>query len=616
MLLLSRRFGPFFLTQFGGAFVDNYYKNALLVFMTLNLSGQALALYANLAMALFILPFFIFSAWSGLLADGREKKRLIWHIKVLEVGIVALGMVAFWLESPLLMMLVIFLLGLQSTFFGPVKYAVLPERLAEKELMLGNGLIEAGTFIAIITGMLCGTWLYEHTPAGFYAVMACGTLFGLISAAFIPRGPQMQNAPLPPFRPWRQTLALLKETAREKTIWQCILAISWFWLIGTVLMAQIPAFTKDYLGAQNSVMIYLLVLFSVGIGAGSLLANVLARGRVEPGLVPFGAFLMALGLLLFILASPGKGEVAREALIGFAAFVQLPGFAAISFAIVITAVAGGIYVVPLYALIQSRAAKGKKAQVIAANNIVNALFMVGVSVVSIAVLSLMARSIGELLALVLALHIAISVYIFYKVPEFILRLIVLLITRVMYRVKFTGRGHLPADGAAVLVSNHVSYLDAFLLMAACPRPIRFIMYYKIFAAPGLRTIFRLARAIPIAARHEDAAVFRKAFLDAQTELDKGHIIGIFPEGGLTRDGETAAFKGGVKLILDTTPVPVIPVAICGMWGSFFSHDGKGVFKGFRGWRNRVEVRIGAPLPPACSVAEMRAAVMALQEGNY
>lgn len=613
MLLFSRRFGPFFLTQFGGAFVDNYYKNALLVFMTLHLSGQALSLYSNLAMALFILPFFIFSAWSGLLTDGREKRHLILRIKMLEIGIISVGMLGFWLENVWLMLAVIFLLGLQSTFFGPVKYAMLPERLAESELMLGNGLIEAGTFIAIILGMLLGSYFYENAPTVFYLFMAFATLGGFAVASLIPKGEQSAHAPLPPFKPWRQTLDLLRDMVRQKTIFQCILAISWFWLLGTALMTQIPLLTKEYLAADNSVMIYLLTLFSVGIGAGSLLANVLARGRVEPGLVPFGAFLIAAGLFFFICAIPGKGEISRDALISLGGFLQSDGFWGITFAVLLVAVASGIYVVPLYAVIQARAQKGKKAQVIAANNIINALFMVVVSLFSIAVLSIFGRSIGELVGLLLLLHIAVSLYIFKKVPEFIFRLIVLMVTRIGYRVTFEGREHIPKQGAAVLICNHVSYLDAFLLMAACPRPIRFIMYYKIFDIPVLKQVFQLARAIPIAARHESAPIFRQAFIDAENELDKGHIVGIFPEGGLTRDGEVAPFKGGVNLILAKTPVPVIPVAISHMWGSFFSHSKPGMFRGFRGLRHRVVVRIGAPLPPESGVETLRDAVLALRE---
>lgn len=616
MLLFSRRFGPFFLTQFGGAFVDNFYKNALLVFMTLHLSGQMLSLYSNLAMALFILPFFIFSAWSGLLADGREKRHLILRIKLLEIAIVAIGMLAFWLENVWLMLAVIFLLGLQSTFFGPVKYAMLPERLAENELMLGNGLIEAGTFIAIILGMLLGSYFYENLRSAFYVLMALSTLGGFAVAALIPRGEQPLRVPLPAFRPWRQTITLLKETVAQKTIYQCILAVSWFWLLGTALMTQIPLLTKEYLVASNSVMIYLLVLFSVGIGVGSLLANVLARGRVEPGLVPFGAFLMAAGMFAFICAIPGKGDIVRDMPLDFAAFFHAGGFWRITLSVLLTAVASGIYVVPLYAVIQARAEKGKKAQVIAANNIINALFMVAVSLLSIVVLSVLGRSIGELVGLLLLLHLVISYHIFKRVPEFILRLIVLVITRVLYRVRFEGREHIPPRGAAVLICNHVSYLDAFLLMAACRRPIRFIMYYKIFEIPVLQQVFRLARAIPIAARHESAPVFRQAFVDAEKELGKGHIVGIFPEGGLTRDGEVAPFKGGVNLILAKTPVPVIPVAISHMWGSFFSHSAPGAFRGFRGLRHRVTVRIGAPLPADSGVDELREAVLSLMEEKY
>ena len=441
------------------------------------------------------------------------------------------------------------------------------------------------------------------------------TACGFIAALFVPRGDQPAKVPLPPFQPLRQTGQLLAYVVKQKTVFQCILAISWFWLIGSVFLTQIPQFTSEYLRAGTSVMIYFLALFSIGIGVGSLLANVLARGRVEAGLVPFGAFLMALGMAGFIAFAPGKGEIVRATALTFAEFVRSGRCYGLSASILLLAVASGIYTVPLYALVQSRSEAGKKAQVIAANNIINSIFMVLVALLSVLVLVVLGRSIGELIAIMLGLHIAISVYIFTIVPEFILRLIVITITGILYRVRVEGREHIPAQGAAVLVCNHISYLDAFLLMGASRRPLRFIMYYKIFAIPGLKQIFRLARAIPIAARHEKASIFREAFISAQEELEDGHIVAIFPEGGLTRDGEIAPFKGGVNLILAKNPVPVIPVAICGMWGSFFSHAGAGVFKGRRKMRQRITIRIGAPLPAESSAEALRAAVLKLHNNE-
>lgn len=612
MLLLKRRFLPFFISQFFGAFTDNLYKNALLVYLTLHLTdGRMLSLYTNLSMALFIFPMFLFSAWSGLLADRFEKRFLIIRVKWLEVFIMVIGISAFLLNLIPLMVTVLFLLGLHSTFFGPVKYGILPERLHESELMLGNGLIEAGTFFAILGGTLLGASLIarETLHLWLFAAMAASTLTGLASAYAIPayQGTTDRHA-LPPFHPWQQTKALLSYTAKQKTIFQCVLAISWFWLLGGALLTQIPQYTKDVLNSTPDVTTYLLVLFSIGIGIGSLLSNLLARGRIEAGLVPVGAFILALGLWMVIGIDSDPAITTAQK---FSAFLDDARFIRVSLGFFIIAFGGGIYAVPLYAIIQHRAESGHKSQVIAANNIINALFLVLISIVSAVILSVLGWSLQALFTLLLILHLAISLYIFKVVPEFIMRCLVIIIIAFFYRVRVQGKEHLPKTGAAIIACNHVSYMDALILMVAIRRPIRFIMYYKIFQVPVLSYIFKSARAIPIAGRFEDAKLFHQSFIGVHEALEKGQIVGIFPEGELSLNGNLGEYKRGIEKMLENDPVPVIPVTISNLWGSLFSHAGGLMKGGPRKWFARITVTIGTPLPPDTNARTLQAVTQAM-----
>ena len=598
MLLFSRRFLPFFITQFFGAFTDNLYKNALLVYLTLHLTdSQTLSLYTNLSMALFIFPMFLFSAWSGLLADRFEKRFLIVRIKWLEVFIMAVGILAFVFDLIPVMVLVLCLLGLQSTFFGPVKYGILPERLREEELMLGNGLVEAGTFLAILGGTLVGASLVarESLYPWLFAAMVASVIIGVLAAYAIPawHGETDRRA-LPPFRPWQQTKALLAYTARQKTIFQCILAISWFWLLGGALLTQIPQYTKEILNSDPTVTTYLLVLFTVGIGVGSLLSNLLARGRIEAGLVPVGAFILAAGLagVITISANPAIAEAQT-----LAAFWHDPRFVRTTLAFFAIAFGGGIYAVPLYAIIQHRAESGHKSQMIAANNIINALFLVIVSLLGVLVLGVLGWSLQAMFALLLVLHLAISLYIFTVVPEFIMRCLVILIIACCYRLRVEGRDNVPKSGAAIIACNHLSYMDALILMVAIRRPVRFI--------------FKSAGAFPIAGQREDAALFRASFEHVHNALGKGDLIGIFPEGELSRDGKLGDYKRGIERMLARDPVPVIPVAIGNLWGSLFSHSGGLMKGGPRKWFARITVQIGVPLPPETTAAELKEATQRL-----
>ena len=618
MLLFSRRFLPFFITQFFGAFTDNLYKNALLVYLTLRLTdSKTLSLYTNLSMALFIFPMFLFSAWSGLLADRFEKRFLIIRIKWLEVFIMVVGILAFVFDliPVMVLVLVLCLLGLQSTFFGPVKYGILPERLREEELMLGNGLVEAGTFLAILGGTLVGASLVarESLYPWLFAAMVASVIIGVLAAYAIPayHGETDRHA-LPPFHPWQQTKALLAYTARQKTIFQCILAISWFWLLGGALLTQIPQYTKEILNSDPTVTTYLLVLFSVGIGVGSLLSNLLARGRIEAGLVPVGAFILAAGLAGVITISANPAITEAQTL---AAFWHDPRFVRTTLAFFAIAFGGGIYAVPLYAIIQHRAESGHKSQMIAANNIINALFLVIVSLLGVLVLGVLGWSLQAMFALLLVLHLAISLYIFTVVPEFIMRCLVILIIACCYRLRVEGRDNVPKSGAAIIACNHLSYMDALILMVAIRRPVRFIMYYKIFQIPVLRYIFKSAGAFPIAGQREDRKLFLASFEHVHNAIGKGDLVGIFPEGELTRDGQLGEYKRGIERMLARDPAPVIPVAIDNLWGSLFSHSGGLMKGGPRKWFARITVRIGEPLPPQTTAAELREATQRLLDRN-
>lgn len=616
MLLFKRCFLPFFITQFLGAFNDNLFKNALLVYLTFTLAdNQTLSFYTNLSAALFIAPMFLFSAWSGLLADRFEKQGLIVKIKLFEVFIMALGVVSFITGQVWLMLAVLFLLGLQSTFFGPVKYGILPERLHESELMLGNGLVEAGTFLAILVGTLLGAYLVGLKTMRWVllSVMMLAAIGGLVSAWFIPREDKpTDKITLPPFKPWQQTIDLLRYTAKNKGIFQSILAISWFWLLGGALLTQIPQFSRDVLGGDSSVVTYLLVLFSAGVGLGSLAAHWLSRGRIEAGLVPFGAFLLAIGLIGIITID----QHAYSNLINFSAFFHQGAFWHTTFAFFTLAFAGGIYVVPLYALIQSRAEVGHKSQIIAANNIINALFLVFISLLALVLLGFFGWTFKMFFILLLVLHLVISVYIFITVPEFVFRIIIIAIIGLNYRMRVSGRTYIPDNGAAFLICNHVSYMDPLMITAVCHRPIRFVMYHKIYNVKALNWFFRMAGAIPIAPRHECHETYERALQSVSDALNNGELVGIFPEGKITPDGTLQIFREGIIRMLEQNPVPVIPMALGNMWGSFFSHK-NGICKGKPGrWLAVIPLSIGKALPATSSAGEMQETVAAMLEAQH
>jgi 1-acyl-sn-glycerol-3-phosphate acyltransferase len=603
-LLGQRRFAPFFWTQFLGAANDNLFKFAFTVLVTYQLSVSWLpASQAGLVIgALFVLPFLLFSATAGQLADKFDKAVLIRFVKSFEIGITLLAAVGFYTQNVTVLLACVFLLGLHSTLFGPVKFAYLPQHLSERELTGGNGMVEMGTFVAILLGNVVGGLLIAVPVIGAHHVaMACFALalIGRSTAQFVPASPATDPSLRINWNPVTETVRNLKLAHGNRVVFRSLLGISWLWFFGSVFLSNFPAFAKEVLHGDEQVASLLLVVFSVGIGIGSLLCEVLSRRHVEIGLVPLGAIGMTVFAIDLYFASRGLPPSPTMSL---SQFVGIGAHWRVMIDLGLMSLFAGLFSVPMYALIQLRSAPTHRARIIAANNIMNALFMIGSAVIAGAMLGA-GFTVPQLFLAVGIANALVAAYIFLLVPEYLLRFIAWIATHLVYRFHVEGEEHIPTEGAAILVCNHVSFVDAVLLMAASPRPIRFIMDHKIFRIPVLGAMFKLAKTIPIAPQKVDAAIYDNAFAEARRVLDAGDLLCIFPEGGITKDGALQPFKGGVMKILETHPVPVVPLALTNLWGSFFSRigGGKAMTRPFRrGFFTRVGL-VGGPPEAAAAV---------------
>ena len=610
-LLKQRRFAPFFWTQFLGAGNDNLLKFAFTVLVTyqLRVSWLPTELAGPAIGALFIFPFLVCSATSGQLADKYDKATLIRFVKSLEIGIMLVAFAGFWLQHVPLLMLCVMLMGLHSTLFGPVKYAYLPQHLDERELTGGNGMVEMGTFVAILLGNVAGGLLVAVPAIGDRLVggSCLGlALLGRVTAQFVPTSPSTDPALRINWNPVTETLRNLALARENIVVFRSLLGISWMWFFGAVFLSEFPAFAKDVLQGDEQVASLLLVVFSLGIGTGSLLCEVLSRKQVEIGLVPLGAIGMTLfGVDLYFAATAVTGTMPAGALVSAAQFIRIGATWRVMADLALLSLSAGLFSVPMYALIQLRSQPTHRARVIAANNILNALFMITSALMAALLLNL-GLNVPQLFLVTAVLNAVVAGYIFLLVPEYLLRFVAFILSRVIYRFRVRGDEHIPATGAAIIACNHVSFIDAVLLMAASPRPIRFLMDHQLFNLPVLGTLFRLAKAIPVASQKDDPATYEAAFAEARQVLEQGDLLGIFPEGGITRDGGLQPFRPGIMKILATTPVPVVPTALQNLWGSFFSRAEAGVAmkKPFqRGWFSAVGLVAGEAMPAATVTPE-------------
>jgi len=612
-LLGERRFAPFFGVQFLGALNDNVFKQALVIllaFQTTSFTTLRSDTLQNLAQALFVLPFFLFSATAGQFADKFEKSRLITVTVAIELGVMALGAAGFFLQSLELLLIALFLGGVQSTLFGPVKYAILPQALDETELVGGNGLVEMGTSVAILAGMMLGGWLIIQPGWGVMGVVVVTlavSALGIALSRLIPKAPAADPRLAIDWNPVSATWRNLRFATRNRTVFLSILGVSWFWFVGSMFVTQFPNLTKNVLGATESVVTLLLIVFSIGIGIGSLLCERLSGHKVEIGLVPFGSIGITLfGVDLFLASA---GQVADA--VGALEFVRNPAHWRLLADLALIGVFGGFYIVPLYALIQSRSDPQHRSRIIAANNILNAVFMVAAAVIAIGLFQA-GLTIPQLILVTALFNAAVALYIYTLVPEFLMRFMVWILIHSIYRLQKSGLERIPDEGAAVLVCNHVSYVDALVVSAACRRPIRWVMDHRIYRLPLINFFCRTVRAIPIAPAKEDPAALERAYDAVAQALTDGELVGLFPEGRLTSDGDMGEFRGGILRIVERTPVPVIPMALSGLWQSVFARNRDKLAR-IGQLFPKIGLAVGAPLAPQEATPEaLHAAVHALR----
>ncbi|QFS85385.1 MULTISPECIES: MFS transporter [unclassified Marinobacter] len=604
-LLSERRFLPFFVTQFAGAFNDNLFKNALLLLVTYTaggLFGLSADVVVNLAAMLFILPFFLFSAIAGQVADRFEKSAVIRWIKFAEVVIMGVAAVGLWFGWYEMLFLLLFLTGVQSAFFGPVKYAILPQALKDSELVGGNALVEMGTFVAILVGtLMAGVMMKAPVPGPVIAVaVALLAVAGLIAALRIPKAEAAAPDLRIHFRPLRETWKLMAIARENHNVFLSILAISWFWFLGAAYLTQFPNFAKTHLMGDETVVTILLAIFTIGIAAGSIACERLSGHKIELGIVPIGS----LGLSFFgidLYFNMPEQPIPSD----WWMIITDPHYRQVAIDLLAIGIFGGLFIVPLYAYVQREASPDTRARVIAALNIFNALFMVISALLAMLMLGVIGLSIPEFFLVLSIMNLIVAGFVYQQVPDFALRFVIWVLSHTVYRVSHHHLDRIPEEGPALLVCNHVSYMDALVIAGAVRRPVRFVMDHNIFSTPIMGSFFRLAKTIPIGPKSKVPEIYEAAFDRIDEELAAGHLVCIFPEGKLTKDGEVDTFKSGVDMILQRRPVTVVPMALRGLWGSFFSHYGGPAFSHLpkRFW-SRIHLLADDPVAPEQAAAPL------------
>jgi len=596
-----------------GAFNDNLFKTTLTVsiaFEAATFAGLQPTALVALAGALLILPFALFSALAGELSDRFPKQRLIRFTKLGEVLIMTLGGVGLMRQNMTLCLATLFLLGTQAAFFGPLKYGALPELLPPRRLVQGNALVEMGTFLAILLGTIAGGLLASQPRLQVTILGISVAALGYLAARGVPALP----AAAPELRlEWgwfRPTWRLIGIARQNRAVLHSILGISWFWLLGAVVLSILPTLVKDHLGGGAGVVTFVLGAFSVGVGLGALLCEKLSYEQIELGLVPLGA--LGLSVYLAWLGLATAPVAAQPGALGVAQFLSESRGLWATTGILLLAVSGGVFTVPLYTLLQGRSDPSTRSRVVAANNVLNAVFMV-VGSALLGALSWLGVTTPQILLVLAGVNVLVAAYTYSVVPEFLFRLICWTLAHVVYRLEIRGRERIPKVGPAVLVCNHVTFVDWLILSASTQRPIRFVMHYQFLKVPFTGRIFRDAKVIPIAGAKEDAAVLEAAFERIAEALRDGELVCIFPEGRLTRDGNLSPFRRGIERIVAATPVPVVPLALDGLWGSWFSRYGKGPLRRRFGhlWQP-VSLSVGHVLAPdAVSVETVERSVTTL-----
>ena len=608
-----RGFWSLFVTQFQGAFSDNVLKN-LVVFMlvALDVSLAEKHKIGELVTALFALPFILFSMAGGFLADRRSKRTMTIGVKIFEVFVMLLALAGFvWMQRQLNLgiaasgktcwplLACVFLMGVHSAFFGPSKYGLLPELLPEKKLSWGNGLLELGTFMAIILGFPAAAWMSTHFRAEPWlsAVILIGlALFGLVTSLGITRVPAADPGKKFQVNFLGAILRQMRSWRGDRPLVLSVVGNTYFNFLGQLLFLNLFFYGLEVLRLDEMGIGRLTMSLALGIGVGSATAGYLSGGKIEYGLVPLGA--IGMSVVSALLALPG-GSVPRVMVL----------IAALGFA-------GGFFIVPISALLQHRPDKEKKGEVLATANLLSFVGIFLASGTHFLLAQVAHLTPGQIFLFGGGLTLAGAVYALFLLPDALLRFVLWLLTRTIYRIRVDGRDNIPAKGGALFVCNHVSFVDALLLLASTDRPIRFIMFKGIYNLPWIKPFARILRAIPISSELRPREMIR-ALDEAGAAIRNGEVVCIFAEGQITRIGHTLPFRRGFERIMKDVEAPIIPVGMDGVWGSIFSFQkGRFLWKLPRRLPYPVTINYGQPLPHTATPFEVRSAVQELLVGAW
>jgi acyl-[acyl-carrier-protein]-phospholipid O-acyltransferase/long-chain-fatty-acid--[acyl-carrier-protein] ligase len=592
-LLRRRGFKPLLATVFLGALTDNLYK-IVVALIAVDLGAErGGSTYLALTGLLFVLPYLLFAGYAGYLADIFNKRSVLIATKAFEILAMLAAFHALKSGNIELMLGVIFLTALQSVFFNPAHYGILPEMLPDRELSRANGLDEMATFLAIVLGTMAGALLYDQWRDGIEAVaivLILLAILGSLTSLGIGRVPGPVAKRKFPALPWIEVIDGIRHLLRNRAMTLAVLGISYFWFLGALLQLGIVLFGKEVMALDDFETGLLQPAIAIGIGLGSIAAGRLSGDKVELGLVPLGSLGIGFASLL-LAASPPSYPLALSAL-------ALLGFAA------------GLFIVPLNAFLQQRAEAHERGRIIATNNFIS-MFGVALAAGVFWLLSgRLALPADDIVLLIGLATFAATAYVLYLLPDFLVRFTLWLLAHSLYRIRIAGAEHVPQRGPALLVCNHVSLVDGLLVGACIQRFVRFIVYRRFHDMPGLRWLFRLMKAIPISAENPKLVV--AALERARAELRAGHVVCIFAEGAISRTGNMLAFRRGFERIMEGVEAPIIPVHLDRVWGSIFSfRDGRFIWKWPRRLPLPVTVSFGAPLPAASTAWQVRQAILEL-----
>ena len=593
-LLQNGGFQSFLWTQFLGAFNDNAYRiivslRAVHIVADADRSGT----YLSIAAAIFVIPSLFFAGWSGHLADAVSKRKVLIGVKAFEIFAMAVGILTFFSANVAWMFIVLFLMAVHSTVFSPAKYSIVPEMVNDRDLSRANALVEMTTLVAIVLGTAIGPFLFTrwHDQAWKVGVvMLAVAIVGFVTSLGITRVPVAGARE--PFRwnPFSEIAVGTKHLLADRPMWLAVLGISYFWFLGLLFSSTLLLFGKEKLRVSDDQIGLMVTCLSLGIGAGSLLSGRLSGDKVEIGLVPLGSALIGVfSIALGLLGRTYGSSLVILALLG---------------------IATGLFFVPLNAYLQQRSESGEKGRVIATNNIYNTIGLLLAASVPWLLHDRLHMRPDTIIVLAGVLTLAVTVYIVTVVDDYLIRFLLWLLTHTVFRIRILGQEIVPFRGPALLVSNHMSHVDGFLIGACVQRFIRFMVWKPYYEMKALNWFFHKTNAIPVGTGGPRDMV--ASIRAARREIGAGHVVCIFAEGAISRTGNMLPFKRGLEKIVDGTGVPIIPVHLDRLWGSIFSFE-RGRF--FWKWPKRipypVTVSFGAPMPSSSTAHEVRQAIQEL-----